>query len=211
MTIRNPNDARSYARVARSTSTTFKEESATARRWTESEIRSRIEDAPPFRLDPPSTVLLQHLAQQYQDLTGDPVRTQRKRNFLAACYRVHGPDLVPLIRDEFATGGTARNLLGVIRCMPPRSEEESLSPADSGAPATPTPVSEMAAGHHGPPCPIERCLPGLVYCQSHQPPFDPTSRRRYDRRPSNPLASHYFVGDNSYAGVDRVAPGRPQQ
>jgi len=40
-----------------------------------------------------------------------------------------------------------------------------------------------------------------IYCEKHQPAFDPTSRRRYDRRPSNPDAAVCFADPGSPRGV----------
>jgi hypothetical protein len=38
---------------------------------------------------------------------------------IAACYRVHGDAFLPLVARRFASSGTATNLLGDIRCLPP--------------------------------------------------------------------------------------------
>jgi hypothetical protein len=207
--------ARVATRIARSSSTTFKEEGASARRWTPAETRSRVEAGPKFRFDPPSIVLLSQLVNQYRDITGDLIRTPRKRNLLAGCYRVHGADVIPFIRDEFAIRGTAQNLLGVIRCAPPRGEHDRLPLPDqlrnpllgerrSGIDDAAT---RAPADHDGPPCPVERCLRDLIYCAGHQPPFDPASRARYDRRPSNPDADSYFSTQSSNTGVLTIAHG----
>jgi hypothetical protein len=212
----------SYAPVARSSSTSFLEERAIARRWTVDEIQARIAEAPTFRFDRPPADLLEGLVQQYQIVTGDQIATRRpnKRNLLAACYRVHGADVIPYIADEFAVRGTAQNLLGIIRSSPPRGTEDVPPPLDHiGTGTDPShvdrtsaqpvaPVLDRASGgptdHDGPPCPIERCLPGLIYCECHRPVFDPRSRRRYDRRRSNPDAARYF-GDQ----IDSSGSGSP--
>jgi hypothetical protein len=205
---------RSYAPVARST--TFLDEGATARRWTREETRSRIAGAPLFRFGPPSAAFLDELVLQYQAITGDRIRPRGKRNLLAACYRLHGADLIPYVADGFAVLGTAQNLLGLIRCAPPREsgDEPVLANAEVGrAPAplrTAQPTVESLAGsgslprglgvdHSGLPCPAEHCLPGLIYCEGHRPRFDPTSKRRYDRRPSNGNAAGYFGGKENKA------------
>jgi hypothetical protein len=134
--------------------------------------------APKFGFLSPPRPLLDALIAEYEALTGDPVRTLAKRNLLAACYRVHGPDTTAFIADEFARRGTVANLLGIVRTALPRS----------GA------VAELAPGDHAaPPCPADECLPHFIYCTGHRPAFDGSSGRRYDRRRSNPDAAVYFA------------------
>src|SRR5687768_4593935 len=97
----------SYARVARTSSTSFPEQRANARRWTTAETRSRIGAAARFRFGPPTAAQLEHLVERYQVITGDLIRTRQKRNLFAACYRVHGADLIPIVADEYTLQGTA--------------------------------------------------------------------------------------------------------
>jgi hypothetical protein len=214
---------RSYVPVARSTS--FLDEGATARRWTREEARSRIADAPLFRFGPPSAAVLDEVVEQYQAITGDRIRPRGKRNLLAACYRLHGADLIPYVADEFAVLGTAQNLLGLIRCAPPREsgDDEVMANAEVGRAPAPLSTAQTAADHlagsaslprsvgvdhDGLPCPVESCLPGLIYCEGHCPRFDPTSKRRYDRRPSNPDAAGYFGGQEYGVGERSwISPG----
>lgn len=206
----------SYARVARSSSSPFLEERASARRWTAAETRSRVSDAPTFRFGPPTDTLLDRLVQEYQRITGDQIRTWRKRNLLAACYRVHGADVVPYIAEQFADQGTAQNLLGVIRCAAPRwMEDQPLAVDPVGGRTDVQPVSFVLDGglgrtpdHVGLPCPIELCHPNLIYCGDHFPPFDPTSRR-YDRHPSNPDAAPYFGDLTDPSGSRPAADSGP--
>lgn len=171
----------SRARVARSSSTDSFEDrtSATtrAKRWSSAETKARIAGAPEFGFPSPPRPLLDALVAEYETLTGDPVRTFPKRNLLAACYRVHGPATTAFIADEFARRGTAANLLGFIRTSPPRPSEAQV----------------LRERHSAPPCPAEECLPHLIYCAGHRPPFDRTSTLRYDCRPSNPGAAVYFA------------------
>ena len=137
-----------------------------------------------------------------------------KRNLLAACYRLHGPDLVPFIAHQFAVQGTAQNLLGIIRCSSPRGSDDGQPAADNGVgpgtDASPVPqFSDVAHDrpndHHGPPCPIECCLPNLIHCYGHWPAFDPRSQRRYDRHPSNPDAARYFSAPGNGSGLGALA------
>jgi hypothetical protein len=195
---------RSIGRVARSTS--FLDERASARRWTRAEIQSRICDAPTFRFGPVPRARLDELASRYQAVTGDPLRTVKQRNMLAACYRVHGEDAIPFIADEFALRGTAQNLLAIVRLTPPRDAGDGQLPAPAPATAdleghgTPEPPRENStADHPGLPCPLEQCLPTVIYCEDHRPAFGSAPRRQYDRIPANPDAASYF-GDQGKAG-----------
>jgi hypothetical protein len=44
-------------------------------------------------------------------------------------------------------------------------------------------------------------LPGLIYCATHRPPFDPNSHRRYDRRSSNPAAARFLSAADGPSSV----------
>ena len=153
-------------------------------------MQVRIASAPPLRYAPPDHPLLEELVAGYSHITGDPVRGARKRNLVATSYRVHGDDFLPLAQRLFARTGTATNLLGEIRCLAPllarRVVGEPLG--GTGEPAS-QPASEL--------------LPGLIYGEHNRPPFDPTSTRRYDRRPSNPDAAAFFAEDESEAAPRR--------
>jgi hypothetical protein len=46
------------------------------------------------------------------------VRRSKKRDFIAACYRTHGPSFIRLVRQRFLETGTETNLLADIRAMP---------------------------------------------------------------------------------------------
>src|SRR4051794_20088580 len=91
--------APSYAPVARSDSTTFSEERASATRWRSGRLQAQIPEAPAFAHGAPSPELLQELVEGYEAITGTKVRAPRQRNLIAACYRVHGEDVVPYARD----------------------------------------------------------------------------------------------------------------
>jgi hypothetical protein len=182
--------ARSYARVARSNSTPLSEERASATRLGSRQFRAEVTTFTPFAFEPPSKSFLDELVVQYEAITGARVRTPRKRNLLAACYRVHGPDFLSFVADYCRVERSEQNLLAVLRRSAPRTAARS-SDADDVASVSGAHV--QAAGHAGPPCPVEDSLPNLIHCAAHRPAFDATSTRRYDRRPSDP---------------DR-APGRP--
>ena len=82
------------------------------RRWSNAERNLRIGVAPEFGFAPPAKETLERLVRGYTDITSHTVATVRKRNLVAACYRVHGDDFLVLVEDLFRLGGTATNLLG---------------------------------------------------------------------------------------------------
>lgn len=63
-------------------------------------------------------------------------------------------------------------------------------------------TSDAGPSHCG--CAEADLLPGLVHCAAHRPPFNGTSKRRYDRRPSNPDAIG-LIGDEEL-GATRPSP-----
>lgn len=191
------------------------------KRWTAEERDQNIAEAPSFRHLPPSSDKLDDLVRRYVALTGDPIRLERraKRNLLAACYRVHGDDVMAVLADEFAASGTAINLLGEIRRRPPRRPDPALVEAAAGeppaaAPARPDPTSRASAAAIAEPgpariietqrerapdahggdcgCPEADVLPTVIYCAAHRPPFDGASKRRWDRTSANPDAARFF-------------------
>lgn len=183
MTVERPTPrsyARTYARVAPNSSSTVFEEGATAtRRWTRDEMRARMAGAPPFGHPSPDESLLRELIAGYEHITGDAVRRPAKRNLVAACYRVHGDEFLPLVVRRFASTGTATNLLGDIRSLPlMEPAKEADDPQRGAIAATLAPPADLA--------------PGLIYPADAPPRFDATSKRRYDRRPSNPDAATFF-------------------
>jgi hypothetical protein len=144
----------------------------------------------------------------YEHVTGDVVRRQAQRNLIAACYRVHGDDLLPLVLETFERTGTAINLLGELRVLRPRqprpaADPDSPTPSDrnrhqTGAsvvggqvrldqPAQVDPDSAWCG------CPEEVLRPGLLYCEDHQPRFGSAPTLRHDRRESNPAAARFFA------------------
>ena len=142
--------------------------------------------APAFRFPSPDGCLVQELIVGYQHITGDPVHRPAKRNFIAACYRVHGDDFLPLVARLFARTGTAMNLLGEIR---------RLAPAASVPPDDEPPEDEpMERTGHAPEHPSV-LAPNLIYGLGNRPSFDGTSKRRWDRHLSNPDAAGFFDQD----------------
>ena len=187
MTVERPASrsyARTYARVALNSTSSVLEEGATAtRRLTREEMRTRMASAPSFVHPSPDESLLGELVAGYEHITGDAVRRPRKRNLVAACYRVHGDEFLPLVARRFASTGTATNLLGDIRCLPlMEPAKEADDPPRGAIAATLAPPPDLA--------------PGLTYPADAPPRFDPTSKRRYDRRRSNPDAAAFFSDDD---------------
>jgi hypothetical protein len=175
--------ARSYARVARSSSTDSLEEGPVAtRRWTADETRARVAAAPPFRHPSPDEPTLQSLVLGYEAITRDPVRRLGKRNLIAAAYRLQGPGLLDRARTWFIKTGTHTNLLGILRTTAPETLDMLKSEGQPAVDATqPTAPDDL--------------LPSLTYGADRPPPFGADPRRRYDRRPSNPDASSFFTED----------------
>lgn len=155
---------------------------ATATRWTRDQLANRVAESPEFVYDSPSPEHLTELVRAYERITRDPVRSLRKRNLIASAYRVRGPSLLDFIANGFAAQGSATNLLGLARTTTARFDRPAHR---STARSTPAPIRDSSTGvqdHDGLPCPDGLCLPSVIYCAHHCPPFDGKSRRRYDRR-----------------------------
>ena len=96
------------------------------RRWTRAETQAAVKAAHPFRYPSPTEDQLRDICQGYERITGDPVhrhpvqRFDKKANYIAACWRVHGDDFLPLVQHVYDSIGTTLNLLGTIRSYPPR-------------------------------------------------------------------------------------------
>lgn len=166
----------------------------------------------------PRPLELDGLVRGYEEITGDIVRSPRKRNLIATCYRVHGDDFLSLVRETFGRTGTATNLLGQLRVQPPREGDpvkavtlDSTEAAAPGSPSSsdgrrdqtvmstvggqvrqgqPNPV-EAGSGWCG--CPEEDLRPDVLYCAAHRPMFGSAPKLRYDRLESNPAASRFFA------------------
>jgi hypothetical protein len=152
-----------------------------------------VASAPAFRVAPPSRSKLDAHVAAYEAITGQSIRTTKQRNFLAAAYRVHGPSLIEVLQATYERVGTTTNLLGIVRSTAP-----SEPATTTVAPSTPLGLSEppdVFVNHGGMPCPVERSEPGLVYCRAHRPPFEGSSRVRYDRRGSNADFGHLLDVD----------------
>jgi hypothetical protein len=158
------------------------------------------------------------------------VRRQAQRNLIAACYRVHGDDFLSLVRETFDRTGTATNLLGELRVLPPRAGGPVTATAPDSTevmePDSPTPGdgshyqtgASGVCGHAGPDqpnqidadsawcgCPEEELRPNVLYCAVHRPKFGSFPKLRYDRRESNTAAARFFA-----AAADRSASGVPR-
>jgi hypothetical protein len=175
--------ARSYERVAPSTSTSPLEGVATAtKRWTRAETKAHVSEAAEFRYASPDESLLCQLVAGYEEITKDPVRTPAKRNLVATCYRTHGDQFLSIVAEVFDERGTATNLLGIVRTTPP-VETGASEPPEIESDVDPV-LDEASA--------TADLLPGVTYGEHNRPRFDPTSTQRYDRRPSNPSAAAFF-------------------
>ena len=220
--------------VAPGDSTSSRERATATRRWTREETRARVAAGPEFPHPSPTPSGLDYQVRAYEQMTCDKVRTQAKRNLLAACYRLHGDDFLSLVRETFDRTGTATNLLGELRVLPPRQVAE-VSPdvPDSTDVVEPggtieqlgpelRPGEEPVRGDAtrlaiaGPNsvdvdsawcgCPEKDLLPDLLYCAPHRPKFGSFPKRRYDRREPNPAAARFFSeADESSA----TCPQRP--
>jgi hypothetical protein len=191
--------AGSYARVADSSSESL-EEGATAtkvpRRWTKEETQTRIAHAPTFLQERLDENALNAEISGYEHITGDPVRRPAKRNLVAACYRVHGENFLPLVQRLYAASGTATNLLGTIRCLSPSEAVRLL-----GAAAADGLDDEETAGASEP----EGWLPDLPSSTQTRPDVDPASTPRDNRQPSNSDGGFFSDAELGAMGRSRTA------
>ncbi|HEY8868271.1 MAG TPA: hypothetical protein VIM30_02640 [Candidatus Limnocylindrales bacterium] len=188
-----------------------------ARRISRAEFNARISGAPRFIEEAVSEVELDRICAEYTAITGVRFTSTRKRNLVAAAYRSLGPEFLPSVKDRFAETGTETNLLADLRTglsasVAARDPNQPTTSSAHGHPGlsalrrTPEIASrQVGAGVTGAE-PRSQCrcaemdlLPGLIYCAAHRPPFDGRSRRRYDRRRSNPDAARFFT-DEELAG-----------
>lgn len=102
-------------------STPLREGAPATSRWSRDELRARLDGAPAFREGRLDEEVLTRACEGYTRITGDPVHTPRKRNLVAADYRIHGDDFLPFVADLYSANGTATNLLGIMRSSPPRT------------------------------------------------------------------------------------------
>jgi hypothetical protein len=158
-----------------------------ATRWTKAELDARIAAGPSFSYPGPTPADVDDLATRYEAVTSERLVRRKGLNMLAAAYRVHGPDTVAFLADLFDERGSTVNLLGILRCSPPRAGRHAPSASDqqpiqSGPTRPDGDIRPLA--HTGPPCPTEVALPDVTYCGAHRPLSDPASTIRYDRRPA---------------------------
>jgi hypothetical protein len=159
------------------------------RRLSRAEMAERIKGAPRFVEGRVSEDRLDAIVEAYGEITAVTTRSRAKRNLIAACYRIHVDTFLDLVRKRMNETGTETNLLAYLRSLPAiqvAPDERPVARASSvaGPPMGPprgAPPESAGAGSPG-----EDLLPGLTYGAHDRPPFDPTSKRRYDRRPSNP-------------------------
>ena len=149
--------------------------------------------APPFRLGRADEATLDELARGYEHITNDPVRRAPKRNYVAAGYRVHGDNFLPLVQRLFVSRGTEVNLLGVIRCLFPSEAVRIL-----GAAAADELDDEEAAGTSGP----DGWPPALSF-PTNPRPDDPISAPWDGRGPSAPETGFF---SESELGAARRSP-----
>jgi len=152
-------------------------------------------EAPPFRFPRPDEATLDELVWGYEHFTRDPVRRPAKRNLVAACYRVHGDDFLPLVEHLFTATGSAMNLLGTIRCIFPLEAVRLLGAAAADG------LDEEAAGASEP----EGWLPDLASSTQAQPDVDPASTRRDDERRSDPDAGFFSEDELGFVSRSRTA------
>lgn len=183
------------------------------KRWTRAQTADRVAQAPDMvfdRIDGPD---LDELCRAYTAITGDPVRTPGKRQLVAACHRIHGPDTIAVIGQILRETGTVTNLLGLVRIAPPRpaAAERPAPPALDRQASRPGPMVRLPAPPplprvvpatidiatwDGCRCPLDRLLPDLIYCDAHRPVSGATGTARHDRRSSNPRAARFFAVDS---------------
>lgn len=193
-----------------------------ARRLSQAELAARISAAPSFVADRVPGDELDQMCAGYEAITGVRITTHRKRAFVAAVYRTLGSHFLRAVNDRFSETGTETNLLADLRSgrvASTRAVDTELNSApstegreDREAPrrARPDPKKADATeettrrGDCG--CAEADLLPGLIFCAAHRPPFDPTSRRRYDRRPSNPDAARFFAAIDGPAITGALTP-----
>jgi len=152
------------------------------------------------------------------------ITTQKKRAFVAAAYRTLGSHFLTAVKDRFSETGTETNLLADLRfgrVANTRSVDAVLSSAPSAADRQER-EAPRCAPHSADPkkadgaeettyradcgCAEAGLLIGLIYCAAHCPPFDPTSRRRYDRRLSNPDAARFFAAADGPSTTGALTP-----
>ena len=195
-----------------------------ARRLSQAELTARISAAPSFVADRVQGDELDQMCAGYEAITGVRITTQKKRAFVAAVYRTLGSDFLRSVKDRFSETGTETNLLADLRSgrvadtravdtelnSGPAAEDRQEPEAPRRAPLSLDPKEAdeteetQCRGDCG--CAEADLLAGLIFCATHRPLFDPTSRRRYDRRPSNPDAARFFAAMNGPAFTGALTP-----
>ena len=195
-----------------------------ARRLSQAELTARISAAPSFVADRVPGDELDQMCAGYEAITGVRITTQKKRAFVAAVYRTLGSHFLTAVKDRFSETGTETNLLADLRSgrvantravdaelnSAPSAEDRQDREAPRRAPLSPdrkkADVAEETTRRGDCGCAEAVLLPGLIFCAAHCPRFDPTSRRRYDRRPSNPDAARFFAAVDGPAFSRALTP-----
>jgi hypothetical protein len=152
--------------------------------------------APPFRFERPDEAILDELVGGYVQITDDPVTRAPKRNLIAACYRVHGENFLPLVLRLFTTTRTATNLLGVIRCLTPIEAVRLLGAASADG------LDDEETGGADD---REGWLPDLPSSTEGQPDDDPASTHRADQPRSNPGTGFFSEDELGVMARSRTA------
>jgi hypothetical protein len=180
------------------------------RRLSRAELAAEVARAPSFKEDWVPEAELERICAGYEAITGVRVATRKKRAFVAAAYRTLGSQFLPAVKHRFSETGTETNLLVDLRGRraayatsvgtelhsAPRAADRQERAAPERAPLSldsrEAHTAEATSRGAACGCAVSDLRPGLIYCAAHRPPFDPISRRRYDRCPSNPEAAGLF-------------------
>ena len=166
--------------------TAARESPSTKRRIDRSTLRDLVQQVP-GDYPPPDHNAVVALGDEYQQITGKRV-TPKMHGLLAKALRVQGPSAHILLRLLYDERRSTTNLLADLISSDavksaPNAEVATAQPAVEAA----EPVQDPAAGAwqgRWDDLPIDDtgCFIGLTYGPHNRPPFDPTSRKRYDRR-----------------------------
>jgi hypothetical protein len=175
----------------------------TAKRISRDELETVIEQAPRFRAKWLTDEELDRVCAQYTAITGARVASPAKRRMVAAACRTVGADFLAVVEAQFQRTDTETNLLVDLRggrtVGPPRAtltanldlktkpDRPAAVRAEDKSAGIARPAGSLDCG-----CDESLLRPGLIYCARHHPRFDPTSKRRHDRRRSNPDAARFF-------------------
>ena len=169
-------------------------EGATARRWSRDALRAHLAHAPTLSEEWLDEEVLSRACEGYTLITGDPVRKPKKRNLVAADYRIHRDDFLPYVREVFEATGTAINLLGILRLSPPRNLVSGVPAA--ARPLDPRAVSVESAASNRQAGVESADDPAIEDWPAASMPEDAD-----EDRPSETVAAVHFRGDNLLPGL----------